>query len=711
MKQILQSYRSGELWLAEVPAPACPRNGIKVMVHASLVSAGTEKRMIDLAKSSLLQKAMKRPDQVRRVIQKIKAEGFASTWTQVNAKLDSPVPLGYSASGMVVEVGSEATEFRVGQRVACAGVGYASHAEVIVVPRTLAVPLPEGLSFEEGSFGTLGAIAMQAVRQADVRVGELVGVIGLGLLGNLVAQILVASGARVAATDLDPAKRELALQLGVEAVGTDIGEVGRQISSGMGLDAIIIAAGSSESGIIQSCPAALRHRGRVVVLGFVGMDCPHQEFYNKELELRMSMSYGPGRYDPSYEEKGRDYPYPFVRWTEQRNIASFLGLVSGGRVGLGKLITHRFPFDDSLKAYELMESRQPYLGIVLNYAAREQAMGRVVEVGGVRGGMAGAKGIALIGSGGFAGGILGPIIKGLGIRVRSVTAQRGGSALNGARRLDADVASTDFEESIQDDGVSHVLIATRHSAHAYQAEAALRAGKVVHVEKPLCVSREELARLEGVVEELGCEDRLMVGFNRRHSPLSGMLRADILRDRLAPLTILYRVNAGVLDDGHWFFDDPAGRLTAEGCHFIDYCRYLTGARHSRVECVAQGRQGRTFDSFTVLIGYEDGSQASILYSGQGDRSLRKERVEVFQGKRCWVLDDWASLVRYEGGKEKKLYGGKQEKGWKEEMEHFLGVKVSAAAPSWSEVHEVHEAMFLAAESAMGAAVTTGEPAE
>lgn len=702
MKQILQSYRTGELWLAEVPAPSCPRGGVRVLVHASLVSAGTEKRIMDLAKSSLLQKAMKRPDQVRRVIQKIKAEGLASTWQQVNAKLDAPVPLGYSASGVVVEAGVDAAEFRVGQRVACAGVGYASHAEVIAVPRNLVVPLPDEASFEQGSFGTLGAIAMQAVRQADVRVGELVGVIGLGLLGNLVAQILVASGARVVGTDLDPAKRQLAADLGVERVGTDIKQLSDEVSGGLGLDSIIIAAGSRESGIIQSCPPALRHRGRIVVLGFVGMDCPHQEFYNKEIELRMSMSYGPGRYDPNYEEKGRDYPYPFVRWTEQRNIASFLDLAAQGRIQLDRLITHRFDFDRALEAYELMESRNPYLGIVLRYGGSEGALVRRVAVRPRRdAAMPAATQLALVGSGGFGGGILAPIIKSLNIPVHSVTTQRGSSALQGAKQLDAEVASTDFELSMADARVSHVIIATRHAAHSGQAEAALRAGKVVHVEKPLCVTREQLASIRAAVDELDASSRLTVGFNRRYSPVSGLLLAEVRRRPEVPLTLVYRVNAGVLDDGHWFFDDPGGRLTAEGCHFIDYCRFLAGHPTAHVTCIQQGRRGRPFDSFVMSVRYEDGSQAAIIYSGQGDRSMPKERVEVFQGKSCWVIDDWCRLTSFVDGKEKGLYSGAQSKGWREELEHFLGIKASAVAPSWEEILEVHEAMFAATDSALG----------
>lgn len=658
--------------------------------------------MMDLAKSSLIQKAMKRPDQVRRIIQKVKAEGLMSTWEQVNAKLDAPVPLGYSACGEVVEAGVAAAVFRPGQRVACAGVGYAAHAELIAVPGTLTVPVPDAVTDDEAAFGTLGAIAMQAVRQAQPQVGELFGVIGLGLLGNLVTQILTAGGVRVVGSDLDPRKIELAKSCGAELAGTDMKAMADQISAARGLDGIIIAAGSRDSGIIQSCPPCLRHRGRIVVLGFVGMDCPHQEFYNKELELRMSMSYGPGRYDPTYEEKAHDYPYPFVRWTEQRNIESFLHLVAQGKVDVKRLITHRFDFDQALAAYQLLESKEWYLGIVLQYSGRVNLDERITSVNPVRQPNPRIKGkLALIGSGGFASGVLGPILKKLEVPVRSVTAQRGSSAVTGAKGLGAEIATTDFQAAITDNEVSHVLIATRHAAHAAQTEAALRAGKRVHVEKPLCVNRTELEHLRRIVEELGATQRLQVGFNRRYSPLSLQLVEAVRRQPGIPLTVVYRINAGVLEDGHWFFDDPGGRLTAEGCHFIDYCRMLVGRPVTRIQAIQQGRSGRPFDSFIITAAYRDGAQATIIYSGQGDRTLRKERIEVFQGRQCWVLDDWSSLVAYAEGKERKVYSGRQAKGWGEEMEHFLGLKDHSLAPSWEETVEVHEAMFDAIDAALG----------
>jgi predicted dehydrogenase/threonine dehydrogenase-like Zn-dependent dehydrogenase len=704
MKQVLQSYRSGELWLAEVPTPSCMRNGVKVRVEASLVSAGTEKRMIDLAKSNLLQKARKRPDQVQRIIQKVKAEGLMATWQQVNAKLDTPTPLGYSVAGTVIETGVDAAEFRVGQRVACAGVGYAMHAEVVTAPKTLTVRVPDEVTAEDASFGTLGAIAMQAVRQCDVRVGEYVGVVGLGLLGNLVTQILAASGVRVAAVDIDKDKLRLASELSDVTVGTQLQTVADEVSAGRGLDAVIIAAGAPDSAIIRECPAVLRHRGRIVVLGFVGMDLPREEFYEKELELRMSMSYGPGRYDPSYEEKAHDYPYPFVRWTEQRNIESFLSLIARHKVRVAPLISHRFAIDDALTAYSLLENREPYLGIVLNYPATEAHSSRQISLGSQRPDPSSAKGVVVVGAGSFASGTLVPILKQLGAPVEAVVTTTGASAANTANLLGAAHASTSLSESLELPGVSHVLIASRHAAHFPQATAAIAAGKVVHVEKPICVTGAELEDLGLLIAEHAAERRVYVGFNRRYSALSRLLRDEVRKRPGLPSTIVYRVNAGQIPAGHWFYDDPGGRLTAEGCHFIDYCFFLVGSPLTSVSCMAQGLGGRPFDGFTVTLAFADGSQATVIYSGEGDRSLRKERIEVFQGGTCWVNDDWSRLTRHQSGKERALYSGKQQKGWREAMELFLGNREHAdLAPSWDEIRMVHETMFDAIDQALGAA--------
>jgi predicted dehydrogenase len=706
MKQVLQSYRSGELWLAEVPSPNCLPNGVKVRVEASLVSAGTEKQMIDLAKSNLVQKARKRPDQVQRVIQKVKAEGLMATWQQVNAKLDTPTPLGYSAAGVVIETGIDAAELRVGQRVACAGVGYAMHAEVITAPKTLTVPVPDEVSFEDASFGTLGAIAMQAVRQCDARVGECVGVVGLGLLGNLVTQILVASGVRVAAVDIDREKLNLASAFGDVTTGTQLEAVAAEVSGGRGLDAVIIAAAAPDSTIVRQCPAALRHRGRVVVLGFVGMDLPREGFYEKELELRMSMSYGPGRYDPSYEEKGHDYPYPYVRWTEQRNIEAFLSLIARDKIRVGQLISHRFSIDNALQAYSLIESREPYLGIVLNYPASEHAALRQISLQSQRPTPSIAKGLVVVGAGSFASGVLGPILKELDVPIDAVVTATGASAANGASNLGAAHASTSLSESLALPGVSHVLIASRHVAHFEQAADAIVAGKTVHIEKPICVTRAELEELDRIVVEQSAQQRVFVGFNRRYSKLSRRLRSELRNHSAAPATIVYRVNAGQIPAGHWFYDDPGGRLTAEGCHFIDYCVFLVGSPLTHVSCTPQGLPGRPFDGFIVTLAFADGSQGAVIYTGQGDRSLRKERIEVFKGGTCWVNDDWSRLTRYQSGKEKKLYVGKQQKGWREAMELFLGDKVNAdLAPSWDEIVMVHRTMFDAIDRALSADTT------
>lgn len=705
MKQILQSYRNGNLWLADVPEPRCSENAVRIRVEASVVSAGTEKRMLDLAKSSLLQKALKRPDQVQRAIQKVRAEGIAATWQQVNAKLDTPVPLGYSLCGTVVETGVRASAFQVGQRVAAAGAGHASHAQVVSVPMTLVARVPDDLSPEEAAFGTVGAIAMQAVRQAEVSVGEYVGVIGLGLLGNLVVQICRAAGARVAGTDIDPGKRDLALRLGAERTGADIQAVAAELTGGRGLDKVIIAAGSRDSSIIRACPRALRHRGRIVVLGFVGMDCPHQEFYEKELELRMSMSYGPGRYDPNYEERAHDYPYAYVRWTEQRNIESFLHLIAQHRVNVTALVTHRFAFADALDAYALLESGERYMGIVLNYpptAPESRRPDRVLRAVASPKKTGGSPCIALVGAGGFASGVLAPILQQLKVPVRAVVATRGATAATTAERLSAAMATTDINDVLADDTITHVIVATRHSSHASITEQALRAGKIVHVEKPLCTSREQLEHLQDVVAELGAMQRVHVGFNRRFSPVGAMLANELRNSPAGPTTVVYRINAGALDASHWFYQDAGGRLTAEGCHFIDYCLYLIGQPVLSVSCSQQGVEGRAFDSFVVTLVFADGSQGVVIYSGQGDRSLRKERIEAYRGGCCWILDDWSRLWRFRDGRETRLYSGRQQKGWREELQHVLGLLPQPVARmTWESHVATHRVLFDAIDRATG----------
>jgi len=686
MKQVLQSYRTGELWLAEVPTPACGAGGVVVRTRASLVSAGTEKMIIELAKKSLLGKARARPDLVKQVIAKVKTEGLSQTLQKVFAKLDTPIPLGYSAAGVVAEAGRDAG-FSVGQRVACGGAGYATHAEANFVPRNLVAAIPDGVGDADACFATLGAIAMQGVRQADPRLGETVAVIGLGLLGLLSVQLLKAAGCVVVGSDLDPWKVELAKQLGADAAvaGGGFEEAVAAHSGGHGADAVVITAATPSNVPIEAAAEAARPKGRVVVVGLVGMDVPRDPFYKKELDLRLSMSYGPGRYDPQYEEGGVDYPYAYVRWTEQRNLASFLTLVAQGKVTPSKLVTHTFEIDNALHAYELLEGKgdpdKPHLGIVLRYPHGGEAAtslpARRVELPRQQAPASGgaAVGVSLIGAGNFAKGVLLPALaKAGGVTRRGLCTATGASAVETGKKHGFALAVTDPAEVFGDAETHAVVIATRHDTHARYAADALRAGKHVFVEKPLCVTEDELAELEAVVAELGGRcPCLMVGFNRRFSPHAVAIR-EVFASRQTPMVVTYRVAAGVIPPDVWL-QDPAvggGRIVGEVCHFVDFASSVIGAAPVAVQasCVREADARHTDeDSVVATLRYADGSLATIQYLAHAASDLPKERAEVSADGVTAVLDNFTRTDFH--GTTRKPLKGSQAKGFAEEMAAFL----------------------------------------
>ena len=480
MKQILQSYRSGELWLADVPAPRVGPDSVLIATTCSVVSPGTEKMIIELAQKSLLQKARARPDLVRKVIQKIKTEGLGSALQKTFAKLDTPIPLGYSAAGKVLACGEKVHEFRPGDLVACGGAGYANHAEILSVPRNLCAKIPVGVLTEDAAFATIGAIAMQGVRQADLRVGERAVVVGLGLLGLLTVQILRASGCRVLGVDLDPARTALAAELGADATATtDAVEQALAMSDGCGADAVLLTAATSSNGPIESAPDMLRHRGRVVVVGVVGMNVPRDPFYKKELDLRLSMSYGPGRYDPNYEERGLEYPIGHVRWTEQRNLLSFLELIERGSVTPARLVTHRYPIEQGLLAYEtLKDPHAKTLGILLSYPNAAKADTTTIEERRValtppseQKGMR----IGVLGAGGYSKGVLLPALAKMpSVSLATLCTASGSSASETGKKFGFGHATTSADEIFDDPDIDAVVIATRHDTHARYVCEALR---------------------------------------------------------------------------------------------------------------------------------------------------------------------------------------------------------------------------------------------
>ena len=675
MKQILQNLKTGELKVADVPPPVAQRGRVLVRTAASLISAGTERMTVDMGKKSLLGKARERPDLVRQVIQKAQNEGVLNTFQAVQAKLSSQTALGYSGAGIVIDVGEDVAEFRAGDRVACAGAGYASHAEVLSVPKNLCVRLPDTVSFEAGAFGTLGSIALQGVRLAEPTLGEAVVVVGLGLLGQITVQLLKANGCRVFGVDLDNDKAELARELGADeatANSSDAKKLVMEWSRGRGADAVLITAATSSNQPIEFAGEISRMKGRVVAVGLVGMDVPRKLYYERELSLKISMSYGPGRYDPEYEERGHDYPFAYVRWTEGRNIEAFLDLVAEGRVNVERLITHRFAIEDGKRAYSLItgETKEPYLGVLLRYDTERTIESRI-ELGA----RAKSKGnaaasvvrLGVIGAGNYAKTHLLPHFRTAGAEFHSIATASGVSARDIGEKYNFQQCVASADEVINAAQVNLIVIATRHDTHAELARRALLAGHNVFVEKPLALDDEELESvLEAAKESSG---QLMIGFNRRFSPLAQRAREFFASNdnSHAPLSINYRVNAGRIPREHWIQDaeQGGGRIIGEVCHFIDLMHFLTGAITTRVYAEAiesRNHESINEDSIFITLRFSDGSNGSIAYLSEGDKALPKERIEVFGGGKVFVLDDFRHATLYHKARAENLKLRNQDKG-------------------------------------------------
>jgi predicted dehydrogenase/threonine dehydrogenase-like Zn-dependent dehydrogenase len=672
MKQILQNTRSGEVTVEEVPAPTLQPGRVLVSTAASLISAGTEKTAVDDAKKSLLTRAKERPDAVKKVIDRVKSEGLAAAYSAVKAKLDSSVALGYSAAGVVVAAANDVADLKPGMRVACAGTGYASHAEMLSVPRNLCVELPDKVSFEEAAFGTLGAIALQGVRLAAPTLGESVVVIGLGLLGQITVQLLKANGCRVFGIDLDESKLARARDIGAEKCSTpgDSAELVADWSRGRGADAVIITAGTSSNEPVELAGELSRLKGRVVAVGLVGMDVPRASYFKKELSLQISMSYGPGRYDAEYEERGHDYPFSYVRWTEGRNIEAFLDLIANGSVDVKQLITHRFAIDKGGDAYKLIsgETKEPYLGIVLEYDPnRELGPSRATRSQSAK--ASASIRVGLIGAGDYARAMLLPHFRNEKAEFVSVATATGVTAKNIAQQFGFAYAVSSADDILADDNINLVVIATRHDTHTDLARRALEAGKDVFVEKPLAMNDAELDAVIAAAES--SKGRLTIGFNRRFSP-AALAAKKFFEQAEAPLSILYRVNAGRIPKEHWIHDpvQGGGRIVGEVCHFIDLMQFLTGSLVTRVYAESiNSRNAAATDDDSVMITLKlaDGSNAAIAYLSEGANSLAKERVEIFGAGRSFVIDDFRSVASYTAGKETVKKFGRQDKGQADEI--------------------------------------------
>jgi predicted dehydrogenase/threonine dehydrogenase-like Zn-dependent dehydrogenase len=711
VKQVIQSFKTGELKVAEVPSPNLRRQGVLVRTAASLVSAGTERMVVDFAEKNMLQKARARPDLVRQVVDKAQREGVVTTIDAVRNRLDQPLPLGYSSAGIVVAVGEEADEFRVGDRVACAGGGYAGHAELAYIPRNLAVPLADNVSFEAGAFGTLGAIALQGVRQADVVLGCNVAVIGLGLLGQLTVQLLKAAGCRVFGIDLNPARVELARTLGADRASINETALadGLAMTAGRGFDAVLITADTSSSEPVALAGELARDRAIVVAVGAVGMEIPRKVYYEKELDFRLSRSYGPGRYDAEYEEKGQDYPYAYVRWTEGRNIEAFLGLIAEGKLDVGPLISHRFAIDEAERAYDVITGKAggPFLGVVLTYDV-ERELPRRVALAGPNGDGAkaaavpGAVRLGLLGAGNFANATLLPAMKEIaGLELVGIASGSGMTARHAGDRFGFAYCATDDAELLADEKITWLAIATRHDLHARQAIAAMRAGKDVFVEKPLALSREELVEVAWAQRETG--RRLMVGFNRRFAPMAEELQRFLAGHR-RPLVATYRANAGNIPANHWTQDPRigGGRIVGEAVHFIDLLQFLTGAPVTEVYAVAAtDARGAIEDEAVLTLTFGDGSVGTVVYAAGGDKAFSKERIEAIGDGRVAVLDDFRSLELVHNGKRtRRTERLRPDKGHRGEWLALVkSARAGADAPiSFDQIVTTHLTAYAALES-------------
>ncbi len=704
MKQVTQRMRDGSISVIDVPNPTVLPHGVLVDVRASLLSAGTERSKVKTGRQSLIGKARARPDQVRQVMEKAQRDGVRETIRAVRSRLDQPSALGYSAAGVVLAVGSRVRDIVPGDRVACGGADYAVHAEVDHVPSNLCVPLPDEVDFESGAFATVGSIAMHGVRQADVRLGETVAVIGLGLVGQLAGQLLRAAGCRVVGIDLSSALLERARVVGAADVVFERSQLGdgRLPAEARDCDTVLITAATPSDDPVRLAAQLARDRARVVIVGDVGMAIPRAPYYEKELELRLSRSYGPGRYDSQYEERGLDYPIGYVRWTERRNMRSFVELVAAGRLDVKGLVTDRFPVEDAEAAYEALVSADTSpLAMIINYEPTSLPSAEPASERKWTPPTSSSPSTGLIGTGNFAQGTVAPGLQRAGFRLAAVSSASGRSAHAAKDQFAVDrLLSPD--EILADPSIEVVAIVTRHATHAAYATAALKAGKAVFVEKPACLTWDELDELKDAAAD---GPPLLVGFNRRYAPLARSMR-DHVAGRDHPVELLCRVNAGPLPEDHWLNDpdEGGGRLVGEGCHFIDFACWFVGALPRRVSTMMRAAPGEPLaaaQSFSVALDFEDGSIATILYGSGGATGLGKEYFEAHAGGRSAVLDDFTALVTYDGRRKQTKKGKGRDKGHDAQFRYLrelVNGSVRADTPTTLETMSVVLAVLGSAEA-------------
>ncbi|GAA5520533.1 bi-domain-containing oxidoreductase [Aliifodinibius salicampi] len=678
MLQIIQDLKNGDTTLEKVPVPKVKEGEVLIRSHSSLVSLGTERMVVEFGKAGLLGKVRQQPERVKEVLAKMKTDGIMPTIEAVRRKLDMPISLGYSNAGTVVEVGNNVSSLKVGDRVVSNG----CHAEYVRVPENLVAKIPDSVTFEEASFTVVGAIALQGIRLADPTFGETVVVMGLGLIGLLAAQLLKANGCKVIGVDLDTSKLDIAEQLGIETINASTNDPVKgvkQLTNGIGVDAVIIAASSQSDEVISQSAKMSRKRGRIVLVGVVGLDINRSDFFEKELTFQVSCSYGPGRYDPEYEEKGHDYPLPYVRWTEQRNFEAVLEAIRSDQLNVNPLITEKVALEDISQIYGEM-SDSDSIASLITYPQKEDSNSKpnrsvhisdetLEEV---------TEGIAIVGAGNFTQSTILPSLQNGAFPIKYIVSSQGLSSTQMAKKFNIEQSTTDFNKVLEDPSVQGVLITTRHNQHAPMVIKALNAGKHVFVEKPLALNNDELEEIIEAKEASG--KSVSVGFNRRFSPHTRKMK-ELIGNDPTEMNIVATMNAGFIPEDSWVQDPDigGGRIVGEACHYVDLIQYLTGSLVESVYMQGMGQNPKsTTDNASILLKMENGSTGVINYFSNGNKSYSKERIEVFYQGKNLILDNFRKLYGYGYGGliTNRLLKTKQDKGHKEQFERL--------AQSWKE---------------------------
>ncbi len=702
MKQVLQNLGDGRAELAEVPAPKVRQGHLLIKTVASLVSSGTERSVVELGQASLFQKARRQPEKVLQVLEKIKKEGLFQTIDAVREKLDHPIIMGYSNVGIVVEKGTGVNAFKVGDRVVSNG----PHADIVLVPKNLCAKIPETVSDEDAAFTVLGAIGLQGIRLANPTLGENFVVTGLGLIGLISAQILKANGCRVLGVDLDPGKIAMAESLNIQAInlssGEDLLRSASAFSNDSGVDGVIITASTQSDEPVRQAAKICRKRGRIVLVGVTGLNLDRSLFYEKELSFQVSCSYGPGRYDPEYEERGADYPYGFVRWTEQRNFEAALELLATRKLAVQPLISHRFKFEEAVSAYELLAGPEPSLGIVLTYdsdrVSRSDLIGKTVKLSQKTAKVPDSKAtknvgqvepvVGVIGAGNYGLRTFLPALNATGAKLKILSTSTGVSGAYAGKKFGFAYATTDTASLFTDPEINSIFVLTRHNTHADLVCQALKAGKNVYVEKPLAIFPEQVNTIEATYlssQEYENPPIVMIGFNRRFAPHIQKIK-ELIKGIKQPISIIMTINAGEVPSGDWTQDPTVGggRIIGEGCHFVDLLYYLTGSRPTSVCSTKIGAAPGVFvtdDKMTFTIKFENGSFGTVHYFANGAKTFPKERIEIFCEGRILQLDNFQSLTGFDWPGFRKISLWKQDKGHKESITRFLNaVRTKSGSP-------------------------------